>query len=176
MQFSALDARAGDSFRFGKAEGLVIGSALVLGGLENRIFAQGPCRWCDSNQLDDWFFGDDQEPLRGASGASHASLTLALTTALGASGALDRNGSDELGALATSIGTTMVAVQVTKNLVRRRRPSAREDSTNLDDNKSFFSGHTAVSVAGAVAAYRIRGLTGRRAGQAYARVRCFLPG
>jgi membrane-associated phospholipid phosphatase len=155
-----------DSFEFGKTAAVINGAAIGISAFDQKIWTPGPCRWCKTNSFDDWFIGGDTRPRKNARRVSDILLLGSLTSSLVASGAFDANRSGgEIGVWVTTMGASVFTLQLSKQLIRRQRPYARSHPDNdPDDNKSFFSGHTALSVAGAVAARRMRSISGREGG------------
>lgn len=159
---------------FGARGTLLTTGALLVGAAEKqtlgRLFDTSTCRWCGTNGFDGWFIGKDYKPRSGARRLSDATLGLSLATALVASGSgFSRHGRRNLGTWTSSVGAAVIAVQISKNVARRRRPYAQvAPSGKHDDNKSFFSGHAGISMAAAVAALEIRKAQGTRARRVWA--------
>lgn len=158
-------ARRSDRTRL--RHGLVLiglGGGFMLSEFGIKEYVAGPCRWCDPPGFDhrvrDALVWDD--PDRAAFAADMVGYVAAPTVAIGllwASTWCDRTGrrwyDDAIPVLEAGMAAGLFD-QLFKFTVRRARPLAAFGdpgrAPDLDDNTSFFSGHTALAFAIAVSA------------------------
>ena len=163
---------------------IVILSAAILGGSQFVAAKYGPttCGWCDTrsslNAFDSagarLFDGVNRPPAELASDMFGYAVTPALAIGLSLAASLDssrgqsakwrarRYGIDVL-LMSESLATTLAIMQLAKFTTQRRRPDAIDEPVDgtriVDQNASFFSGHTALAFslatsAGTIAALR----------------------
>ena len=166
---------------------IVIISAAILGTSQLLQNPYGPktCRWCETRSS---LNGFDSAGMRAFEGANRSQSGLAsdllgygvmpaLTLGLALAASLDstrgaspryrarRYGVDVL-LMTEALATTLAVMQLSKFASQRRRPSAIDEPTDatrvVDQNLSFFSGHTALAFVLATSAGTIASLRHER--------------
>ena len=161
--------------------GTILGGSQVLGA----YYGPSTCRWCDTPSSLNAFDAAGRRAFAGADRAkaglgsdllAYAGMPL-LTLGLDLAASLDttrgmrgkyrarRFGIDVL-LMTEAMTTTLTVMQLSKFATQRRRPSAIDEPTDgtrtVDQNLSFFSGHTALAFSLATSAGTIASLRHER--------------
>jgi membrane-associated phospholipid phosphatase len=159
----------------------IAGSGVVLGIFELRqdFLAPDTCRWCDSNDLDDYFRARiRRETLEGRKTMAILSDFTGLGSPFYLAGwsALLANGGSHEEIEASTLAITESAIvslavcHIVKRAVARQRPLVRYAAEPLehdpDNNLSFYSGHTTLAFSAATTAGRMADLHGYEAAPA----------
>jgi membrane-associated phospholipid phosphatase len=157
----------------------VLHLAIVVGGTAAYVssetvlkdeLAPDRCRWCQDNGLDRGVrdglrWGDTRRANQLSNLTAFALTPVVSASLLGAAGYGGGRWLEDGLALAESAVATGLVTQVVKISVGRRRPYVSADdapSVTVEDNLSFFSGHTSLTFALATSAGTIASMRGDR--------------